>query len=71
MRTGIIICIAIGILWAVIALIQLWFTPMDGDTFMKISITLGLIFVVVLVVTLVIREYLSEKQMKKDGYIDG
>ena len=71
MKSGIIACCVIAVAWAVLAVVQLWFSPLAAHIFAKVTITAGLLFVVVLVISLVIREYLSDKKMKEGGYIDG
>jgi hypothetical protein len=38
--------------------------------FLKLSATAGLVVAIVLVVTLAIREYLTDKEMKSKGFID-
>lgn len=70
MRTGAIICLVIFITWVIIALLQLWFDLLSGEIFLKLTITAGALFVVVLGISLVVREYIDEKKMKDDGYID-
>jgi hypothetical protein len=70
MRTGAIICLSIFVLWVLIALLQLWFDLLSGEIFWKLTVTAGALFVVVLGISLVIREYIDEKKMKDDGYID-
>lgn len=71
MKTGIIVCSVIAVTWVVLALVQLWLAPLTAGVFLKISITAGLLFTVVLVISLVIREYLSEKKLKDSGHLDG
>lgn len=70
MRTGAIICLVIFVTWIIIALLQLWFDLLSGEIFLKLTITAGALFVVVLGISLVVREYIDEKKMKDDGYID-
>ena len=70
MKKTSIICLTILVLWSVLALFQLWVTPLRAVTFVKISITAGVIDVIVLVIGLCRREYCEEEQMKKDCYID-
>lgn len=70
MRTGAIICLVIFVIWVIIALLQLWFDLLSGEVFLKLTITAGALFVVVLGIALVVREYIDEKKMKDDGYID-
>lgn len=71
MKAGILACCVIAVAWVSLAIVQLWFAPLIADVFVKLSITAALLFVVVLVISLVIREYLSEKKMKDSGHIDG
>jgi hypothetical protein len=70
MRAGAIICLVIFVTWVIIALLQLWFDLLSGEIFLKLTITAGALFVVVLGISLVVREYIDEKKMKDDGYID-
>ena len=67
--TGRISIIAI-VLYAFLALVQLWFEVFSGETFGKITITFG-VFVGALVLSAIIRrEYVQEESLKKEGYID-
>jgi hypothetical protein len=70
MKTGIIVCLAVAVAWAMMAILQLWFEMLSGAVFWKLTITAAIVVAVVLVVTLVIREYLAEKDMKAKGFID-
>jgi hypothetical protein len=70
MRAGAIICLVIFVTWVIIALLQLWFDLLSGEIFLKLTLTAGALFVVVLGISLVVREYIDEKKMKDDGYID-
>jgi hypothetical protein len=70
MKIGIIACLSITIAWVFLAIAQLWFQIVSSDVFLKLSTTAGLVVVIVLVVTLAIREYLTDKEMKSKGFID-
>jgi hypothetical protein len=70
-KTGILSCLFIGVGWAVLAIVQLWLQPLSADVFLKVSITLGIVLAAIIVVTLVVKEYVSEQKLKKDGFIDG
>ena len=70
MKIGSIICLIIFIIAASLSLAQMWFSPLDAKMFVKIIITLCVLFVVVLGITLVKKEYLDNKKMKDTGYID-
>ena len=70
MKYGIGICLIIVVLWAVLALLQLWFSVMSASVFSKITISALVVAGVVLLVTLGIREYISDKELKDKGFID-
>ena len=70
MKYGSIVCTILFVLGVVLSLVQLWFGLFDSAVFAKAIITISAFFVVSLVVTLVLREYVSDKEMKKKGYID-
>lgn len=70
MKYGSIICTALFVLGVALSLVQLWFAPLSAELFFKLIVTIGAFFVVALGITLVLREYVSDKEMKKKGYID-
>ncbi|MCX7089746.1 MAG: hypothetical protein NTV00_17050 [Methylococcales bacterium] len=70
MKIGAIICSAIAVIWVLLALLQLWFSLFSLDIFIKLSVSAALLFVIVLVLSLVIREYISDKKMKENGFLD-
>ncbi|MGR8978474.1 MAG: hypothetical protein ACU84H_00060 [Gammaproteobacteria bacterium] len=70
MRVGAIVCLIIFVSWVVLALLDLWFDIVSGELFWKLTVTAGALFVVVLGTTLVVREYIVDKKLKDDGYID-
>jgi hypothetical protein len=70
MKKTIIICLAIMIFWSFLALMQLWFLPFSARFFVKVSITAGILEVIILIVGLCHREYVENKKMEDDNYID-
>lgn len=70
MKTGVIIGLSLFVAWALLALAQLWFTPLSAEVFVKLTVTAAVIETVVIIVTLVLREYRSEKELKSKGYFD-
>lgn len=70
MKAGAIICLIIFVLAAALSIMQLWFTVLKPEIFIKTIISLGILFVVALGITLVRKEYLENKKMKDSGYID-
>lgn len=70
MKIGAIICLLIFVAWVLMALLQLWFSLFSLELFWKLTVTAGALFVVVLGIALVVREYVADKKLKEDGYID-
>ncbi len=70
MKYGSIVCTGLFVVGVFLSLAQLWFSPFESTLFWKLLITIGAFFIVALGITLVFKEYLSEKEMKKKGYID-
>ncbi len=70
MKFGAIACLILFICGALLSLIQMWFAPLDSEIFFKVLITLGVLFVITLGVSLVRREYIDNKEMEKNNYID-
>jgi hypothetical protein len=52
------------------ALLELWFGILSTAMFWKLTVTAGALFIVVLAISLVVREYTTEKKLKDNGYID-
>jgi len=57
-------------LYAIFALVWLWGTTISWTTFIKVSITAAVIIIAVLGLAMLYREYVEEKNMKKEGYLD-
>lgn len=70
MKVGAVICLLIFVTWIIIALLQLWFDLLSAVVFWKLTLTAGALFVVVLGIALVVREYIEDKKLKDDGYLD-
>lgn len=70
MRIGAIICLVIFVIAASLLLTQMWFVPFGAEMFSKVMISLVVLFFVVLGVTLVMREYVQDKDLKDKGFID-
>ena len=57
-------------LYAIFALVQLWGTVVSWATFVKVSITAAVIVIAALGLAMLYREYIEEKSMKEDKYLD-
>ena len=63
--TGVILA-----LFAILLLAQMWGNVMPWDLFIKLSITAFVIIVVTFGLALLYREYIEEKTMKDEKYLD-
>lgn len=70
MKLASIITIGILVTWVILAILDMWFDIMPWAVFIKLTITLGLLAVVTLIIAIAKREYVDEKELKKDKYID-
>ncbi len=70
MKAASIITGTILVFYAVFALVWLWGDSISWEIFVKTSITAGVIVVAVLGVALLYREYIEEKSMKEEKYLD-
>ena len=70
MKLASIITISLLVFWVLITILDMWFDIMSWDVFIKFSITLALLGVVALIIAIAKREYIDEKNLKKDKYID-
>jgi uncharacterized membrane protein YcjF (UPF0283 family) len=67
MKTGISIGSVLFVIAVVLGVVQLWFTPWSPDTFLKLELTVGAAFLIVIVVCFVIREF-NEDKANHDGH---
>ena len=70
MKIAGIISIVLIVIYALIAMTQLWFEWLDLQTFIKISITFAVVIGVTVVVALIRREYINDEVMRKNKQID-
>lgn len=70
MKIASIITGVVLVSYAIFALLWLWGAAISWETFVKVTITAGVVVVAVLGLALLYREYIEEKDMKKDGFLD-
>lgn len=70
MRIGSLLALLLFISGIVLIIVQMWFSIFERVLFLKIFVTLALLFVIVLSVTLVIRDYFEERDMRDSGHLD-
>jgi uncharacterized membrane protein len=57
-------------LFSILLLVQIWGNVMPWETFMKVAVTAVVIIVVTFGLAILYREYIEEKSMKEDKYLD-
>jgi hypothetical protein len=70
MKAGVISCLVTFVTGCVLAVLQMWFALMPAEVFAKVMITLGIVFVVMLGITLVRREYLEDQSLRQSGHLE-
>ena len=70
MKIVYISCLLMFTIAAIATILQIWLELMAWDVYFKAMITLGLLFLLILGITLARREYLSDNKLRNEGYID-
>ncbi len=70
MKIASIISGVIFALFAILLLVQMWGNVMPWDIFIKLSVTAAVIVVVTFGLAMLYREYIEEKTMKDEKYLD-
>jgi hypothetical protein len=58
------------VLWGAIALAQMWAKIMSSDTFAKLTASAAIIIVISIVLTISVRGYIENAELKRQGYLD-
>ena len=69
-KLGVYACLGLFVSWVLLLILQLWFSFVDADLFLKITLTMAGLFIIILASLLVISQYFAEKKMKDDGFIN-
>ena len=64
-KLGVYACLGLFVSWVLLLILQLWFSFADTDLFLKITLTMAGLFIIILASLLVISQYFSEKKMKE------
>ena len=70
MRIAVITAIITIISWSALTVVKLWGGVMSTDLYWKISFTMAVIGGGIVLSALIVKEYQSEKQLKKDKFVD-
>ena len=55
--------------WSILSLFQLWGAGIDWDIYLKVTITVVLLNVAIGIASIIFKEYLSDKNLKKDNFL--
>ena len=69
-KLGVYACLGLFVGWVLLLILQLWFSFIEAELFIKITLTMAGLFVIILATLLVCSQYFSEKKMKDDGFIN-
>lgn len=69
-KLGVYACLGLFVGWVLLLILQLWFSFIEAELFLKITLTMAGLFVITLAALLVCSQYFSEKKMKDDGFIN-
>jgi protein-S-isoprenylcysteine O-methyltransferase Ste14 len=70
MKTGIFLGAGLFVAAVLLGVVQLWFPVLTSNTFIKIELTLGAAFLVVVIICIVFREYNEDKANRKGHRLD-
>ncbi len=70
MKIASIIVGVIVALYSILLLFQVWGSGVSADIFMKLTISAVVLVVVIFGLAVLYREYILEKRMSDEGYID-
>jgi len=66
---GIAVSVLLGI-WVILSIARVWGDVISWSNYMKVTITMGLLVVAIGIIALIVNEFIKEKDMKKDDFID-
>ncbi|MBL8012313.1 MAG: hypothetical protein JNN05_00555 [Candidatus Omnitrophica bacterium] len=69
MRGAGIVSIVLILVYAALAVAQLWLEAFDPEVFIKLTITFAIVIIAVVVVALIRREYVNDEMMRKNKQI--
>ncbi len=69
-KVGVYTCLGLFVGWVLLVILQVWFVLFSDEVFLKLTVTMAGLFFAVLAALIVVSQYLSEKKMKDDGFIN-
>jgi membrane protein implicated in regulation of membrane protease activity len=66
---SIVIPLVVAILWALLALVQLWTEIMSSVFFTRISVSAAIVIAISVLVAMVFRDFFEVSELKEKGYL--
>ena len=63
-------CLFIFIFWCALLILELWWDIFSAETFLKISISLAILFFALLAIAVVLEQLNSDKKLKDKSYLE-
>jgi len=70
MKIATITSIVLLVLWIGLTMGVMWTDSIGADTYIKLTITLGILIAASIVIAIALREYGSDKKLKEHHYLD-
>jgi multidrug efflux pump subunit AcrB len=70
MKIATIVSTVLLVLWVLMTMAMMWTNSIDGDIYIKLTITMGIVVVATILIALALREYGTEKKLKDHNYLD-
>ncbi len=70
MKIATIISTVLLVIWVLLTMAMMWTDSIDGDIYIKLTITMGIVVVATILIALALREYGTEKKLKDHNYLD-
>jgi membrane protein implicated in regulation of membrane protease activity len=68
-RVSILVPLGVTLLWALLALFQLWTEIMSAKFFTRLSVSAAIIIAISILVAMVFRDFFEESELKEKGYL--
>jgi len=70
MKIASIISSILLIIWVILTISVLWFDVIGMIFYFKISISIGIVIIATILISLAIKEYIDEKELREHNYLD-
>ena len=70
MKIATIISTVLLVIWVLLTMAMMWTNSVDGEIYIKLTITMGIVVVATILIAMALREYGTEKKLKDHNYLD-